>query len=78
MTDSPVTANPAVMLGKPVVAGTRVTVESILLRLSAGESLEQIAQSHPRLTIGRLRAVLAWVAEGLAAERFVPAPRAAA
>lgn len=39
-----------VMLGKPTVAGTRITVESILEKLAAGESMEQVTRSHPRLT----------------------------
>ncbi len=42
--------NPAVMMGKPVVAGTRITVELVLEKLAAGETVEQILDSHPRLT----------------------------
>ena len=42
--------NPAIMMGKPVIAGTRITVELILERLSAGETVEQILEAHPRLT----------------------------
>lgn len=41
-------ADPAVMLGKPVVSGTRITVESILERLAAGETIDQLLESHPR------------------------------
>ena len=36
-------------MGKPVVAGTRITVELILEKLGAGESFEQILSEHPRL-----------------------------
>ncbi|MBN1671751.1 MAG: DUF433 domain-containing protein [Kiritimatiellae bacterium] len=43
-------SNPSVMMGKPVVAGTRVTVELILEKLGAGESIDQILEEHPRLT----------------------------
>lgn len=43
-------SNPAVMMGKPVIAGTRITVELILEKLAAGESVEQILESHPHLT----------------------------
>jgi uncharacterized protein (DUF433 family) len=39
-----------VMMGKPVIAGTRITVECILERLGRGESIEQIVVEHPRLT----------------------------
>lgn len=41
---------PNVMMGKPIVAGTRITVELILEKLSAGESIEQLMKSNPRLT----------------------------
>jgi len=40
----------SIMMGKPVVAGTRITVELILEKLSAGESVEQLLDAHPRLT----------------------------
>ena len=38
------------MMGKPVIAGTRIMVELILDRLAAGETAEQILEAHPRLT----------------------------
>jgi uncharacterized protein (DUF433 family) len=43
-------SDPAVMRGKPVIAGTRITVELVLEKLAAGESIEQVLDSHPRLT----------------------------
>ncbi len=43
-------SNPEIMMGKPVVAGTRITVELILEKLSAGESERDILEAHPRLT----------------------------
>ena len=43
-------SDPAVMMGKPVIAGTRITVELILDKLSTGETVEQILEAHPRLT----------------------------
>lgn len=60
-----VTSDPNVMMGKPVIAGTRITVESILERLGAGETAEQILESHPRLTIDGLRSALAYAAKVL-------------
>ena len=41
--------NPKIMLGKPVIKGTRITVELILEKLAAGESVEEILSRHPRL-----------------------------
>lgn len=43
-------SNPNIMMGKPVVAGTRITVELVLEKLAAGETIEQILEAHPRLT----------------------------
>jgi uncharacterized protein (DUF433 family) len=49
-------SDPAVMMGKPTITGTRITVELVLEKLAAGESLEQILQAHPRLTPEGVRA----------------------
>ena len=43
-------SDPSVLMGKPVVAGTRITVELILEKLSEGETIQQILEAHPRLT----------------------------
>lgn len=64
--DRLIESDPAVMLGKPVIRGTRITVELILRKLGAGETIEQIIESHPRLTREQIRAALAYAAEDLA------------
>lgn len=45
-----IVSDPAIMMGKPVIAGTRLTVELILEKLGAGESMEQLLDAYPRLT----------------------------
>lgn len=50
MTQQIIVSNPKIMMGKPVVSGTRITVELILEKLSHGESFEGLLKSHPRLT----------------------------
>lgn len=55
-------SDPAVMMGKPVVAGTRITVELILENLAAGETFEQILDAHPRLTREGIQAALEFAA----------------
>ena len=50
MEENMIESNPAVMMGKPVIHGTRITVELILEKLAAGETIEQILDSQPRLT----------------------------
>ncbi|MBM4047516.1 MAG: DUF433 domain-containing protein [Planctomycetes bacterium] len=56
-------SDPRVMMGKPVVAGTRITVELILEKLAAGETVEQVLDAHPRLTREAIHAALAFAAE---------------
>ncbi|MBA2693241.1 MAG: DUF433 domain-containing protein [Rubrobacter sp.] len=46
MSRSLIVSNPEVMMGKPVVRGTRITVDMILEKLSEGESVEQILSEH--------------------------------
>jgi uncharacterized protein (DUF433 family) len=53
-----IVSDPKVMMGKPVVAGTRITVELILEKLAAGESIEQVLDAHPRLTREAVQAAL--------------------
>ena len=65
-------SDPNVMMGKPVVAGTRITVELILEKLSAGETIEQILEAHPRLTREAIQAALAFAAEALRADVVYP------
>lgn len=67
---SRITSSPDVMMGKPVVRGTRVTVEHILDELSGGMSIEELMASHPRLTEDDLRAALAFAAESVRLERI--------
>ncbi|MEH2015817.1 DUF433 domain-containing protein [Nostoc sp.] len=45
-----VVSNPKVIMWKPVIVGTRITVELILEKLAAGETPEQVLEPHPRLT----------------------------
>jgi len=55
----------SIMMGKPVIAGTRITVELILEKLAAGETIEQLLQAHPRLTREGVLAALAYAAEAV-------------
>jgi uncharacterized protein (DUF433 family) len=69
-----VASDPEIMMGKPVIAGTRITVESILERLGAGESIEEIVDSHPRLSREAVLAAISFAAEALKADVVYPAP----
>ena len=67
-----IVSDPAVMMGKPVVAGTRITVELILEKLAAGETVENIIAAHPGLTEDAIRAALRFAAEALCADVMYP------
>ena len=72
-----IVSDPRVMMGKPVVRGTRITVELILEKLAAGESEEQILRAHARLTREAIHAALAFAAEALRTDVVYPVDRIA-
>ncbi len=72
MTPDLIETDPAVMMGKPVVSGTRITVELILEKLAAGETIEQLLEAHPRLTREGIHAALAFAALSLKADVVYP------
>ncbi len=61
-----------IMMGKPVIIGTRIPVELILEKLSAGETFEQILEEHPRLNQEAILASIAFAAETLRADSIYP------
>lgn len=73
-----IVSDPTIMMGKSVIAGTRITVELILEKLAAGETVEQILEAHPRLTREAIRAALAFAAEALRADVVYPVVETAA
>ena len=68
MSTARIVSDPAVMMGKPVVAGTRITVELLLDKLAAGESFDNILRAYPHLTIESIRAALAFASDALRAD----------
>jgi len=72
MKEELIQVDPSIMMGKPVVAGTRVTVELILEKLAAGETTEQILAAHPRLTRESIQAALAFAAGVLRSDIVYP------
>ena len=63
--------DPDVMMGKPVVAGTRVTVELILRKLGNGVTIEQLLHSYPKLTTEDVLAALAYASDALSLDEVV-------
>jgi uncharacterized protein (DUF433 family) len=67
-----ITSSPERMMGKPTIAGTRITVESILERMGAGESEAQIIEANPRLTRQDIRDALRFAAKAMQADVLYP------
>ena len=67
-----ITTDPKVLVGKPVIKGSRIAVELVIDLLSKGWSQEQIIDSYPNITIDDIRACLAYASEVLHSERIYP------
>ena len=65
-------SDPSIMMGKPVIAGTRITVELILEKFAVGETIEQLLEAHPRLTKEGIQAALSFDREALRADAIYP------
>jgi uncharacterized protein (DUF433 family) len=63
--------NPEVMLGKPVIRGTRIPVELILRKLSEGSTEADLLDAYPRLTRADIQAALAYAADTVAHETIL-------
>jgi len=71
MTYTRIEINPKIMFGKPVIKGTRITVEHILRKLAGGMTPEQIITDHPHLTAEDIHAATAFAADYLAKEEII-------
>jgi uncharacterized protein (DUF433 family) len=67
-------SDPDILVGKPVVKGTRLSVEFILGLYSAGWTEQQVLENYPRLTQKSLRAVFAYIADCLKEDFFYAIP----
>ena len=71
--DNGIVSDPQIMMGKPTVRGTRITVELILEKLAAGETEAQLLIAHPHLTLNGIRAAVAFAADAHQSNiRWVP------
>ncbi len=67
-----IVTNPDIQYGKPVITGTRITVELIIEKLAEGESIEQILESHPHIDRNSIFACLSYAADSLKNELYFP------
>ena len=59
------------MVGKPVIRGTRITVEHILTRMSEGMTIEELIEAYPNLTKEDILAALAYSADVIGKEEML-------
>jgi uncharacterized protein (DUF433 family) len=63
--------NPEIMLGKPIIKGTRITVELIMRKLAEGYSVDELLNSYPHLTKEHIYAVFEYAADMIANEEIL-------
>lgn len=68
-----IATDPNVMVGKPVVQGTRIPVSAVLRQLAVALDLRDLFEAYPRLTEEDVRACLAYAADLLEGEEILPA-----
>lgn len=66
-----IVSTPDIMFGKPVIKGTRITVELLLRKIAGGMSISEILTDHPHLTADDTYAAAAFAADHLAHEEIV-------
>ena len=69
-----IVSDPNVLVGKPTIRGTRLSVEFILERLADGWTEKQLLENYPRLTAEDIRAVFAYASESLKDGLFSSVP----
>jgi uncharacterized protein (DUF433 family) len=68
-----ISSDPEVMMGKPCIRGTRITVELILRKLSKAMTAAQIVESYPHISTDDIYAAQAFAADYMAGERIMAA-----
>jgi uncharacterized protein (DUF433 family) len=67
-----IVSDPNIMMGKPVIKGTRITVELILEKMAAGETVEGLLEAYPHITREGILAALGFAAKALRADVIYP------
>ncbi len=68
--------DPKIMMGKPLIAGTRITVELILDKLAAGETVEQIMKDYPQISRDAILAAISFASDAMKATTTHPSGEA--
>ncbi len=73
-----ISTDPEILVGKPVIKGTRISVELIVGWLANGWTFEQVLESYPHITREDILAALAFATERLREDDYIPLPKIAA
>lgn len=73
-----IVSDPNILVGKPVIKGTRISVELIIGWLASGWSFEQVLEAYPHITRDDIQAALAFAAEMMKEEQYIASHKAAA
>ena len=65
-------SDPNIMMGKPIIAGTRITVEHILEQLAGGRTIDQILEARPHITREQVQAAINYAAESVRIDHTYP------
>jgi uncharacterized protein (DUF433 family) len=65
MAEARIISDPKILFGKPVISGTRISVELILEKLAAGDKIEELLIDYPHITEQDIRAALQFAADAL-------------
>lgn len=60
-----ITASPNIMMGKPVIKGTRITVELVIEKLSEGMTVAEVLEAYPHITVEQVQACLAYALDNM-------------
>jgi uncharacterized protein (DUF433 family) len=66
-----ITRDPKILLGKPIIKGTRISVELVMRKLANGYSVEQVLSNYPHLTLRQIQACFEYTANLIADEQIV-------
>lgn len=73
-----IVTDPDILVGKPTIKGTRISVELILGWLANGWTHEQVIEAYPHITNEDIQAALAYAADRLREDEYLPMPKIAA
>lgn len=73
-----ISSDPDILLGKPCITGTRISVELILQKLGAGETIDELLLDYPHINRQQIKAAIAYALSSVRLDRVYPLPKVGA